>query len=193
MLPEPIPVPAWLHGCWRRAWIQFADGSRNDTDPVFWLQTDSAMADVRPGNASTGYTVADDLATDPDGSHRCVAQWHTYGVGANFQPEVTFPEPGLLHVNPAGDVMMEHAPSGAYMEEWHLVEGSADTPPTRRVLGDGRELFTAGPVMILTPCPATAVPLECQFIVAIRHDDGEHRVVTSTLPCPKGSILDLPA
>lgn len=193
MLPEPIPVPAWLHGCWRRAWIQFADGSRNDTDPVFWLQTDSAMADVRPGNASTGYTVADDLATDPDGSHRCVAQWHTYGVGANFQPEVTFPEPGLLHVNPAGEVMIERAPSGAYMEEWHLVEGSAATPPTRRVLGDGRELFTAGPVMILTPCPATAVPLECQFIVAIRHDDGEHRVVTSTLPCPEGSILDLPA
>ncbi len=192
MLPEPTPVPAWLRGCWRRARIQFADGTRNDTDPVYWLQTASAMADVRPGNASTGYTVADDVHTLTDGSHRATAQWYTYGVGANFQPEVTFPEPGILHVNPTGNVMMEHAPSGAYVEEWHLVPGSAGSAPTRRVLSDGRELFMAGPVAILAPCPATAIPLECQFIVAIRHDDGTHRVVASTLPCSEGSILDLP-
>lgn len=189
-LPRPTPVPTWLRGCWRRAWIQFADGSRNDTDPVFWLQTDSAMADVRPGNASTGYTVVTDVHTEPDGSHHGVAQWYTYGVGANFQPEVTFPEPGRLLVNAAGTVMMEHAPSGAYVEEWHLVPGSADEPPSRIVLSDGRECYVAGPVAVLAPCPATAVPLECQFVVAVRDGDGVYRSVASTLPLPEGTPLD---
>jgi len=40
-------VPDIMLGCWRRAWIEFADGSRDDTGVVLWLQTESAMVDVR--------------------------------------------------------------------------------------------------------------------------------------------------
>ena len=40
-------VPELMFGCWRRAWIEFADGSRDDTTNVVWLQTESSMADVR--------------------------------------------------------------------------------------------------------------------------------------------------
>src|SRR6185295_18411891 len=34
-------VPDLMLGCWRRAWIEFADGRRDDTTVVVWLQTDS--------------------------------------------------------------------------------------------------------------------------------------------------------
>lgn len=43
---SPI-VPLELVGCWRRAWIEFADGSRDDTSTVIWLQLDRDMADLR--------------------------------------------------------------------------------------------------------------------------------------------------
>ncbi len=36
------------------------------------------------------------------------------------------PGPGLLEWNEDGSVMIERAPSGAYVEEWHRVPGSAD-------------------------------------------------------------------
>jgi hypothetical protein len=47
---------SWLMtGCWVRAWIEFADGSRDDTSVVAWLQLPSLMADVRlPGPTAAG-------------------------------------------------------------------------------------------------------------------------------------------
>ena len=40
-------VPDELIGCWQRAWIEFEDGSRDDTTFVIWLQMKSKMADIR--------------------------------------------------------------------------------------------------------------------------------------------------
>ncbi|MEY2400592.1 MAG: hypothetical protein QOJ08_703, partial [Ilumatobacteraceae bacterium] len=40
-------VPDVMLGCWRRAWIEFADGAVDDTSTVVWLQTESSMVDVR--------------------------------------------------------------------------------------------------------------------------------------------------
>ena len=40
-------VPDELVGCWQRAWIEHADGTRDDTSLVIWLQLPSDMADVR--------------------------------------------------------------------------------------------------------------------------------------------------
>ena len=40
-------VPDELFGCWQRRWIEFADGTRDDTSVVVWLQLPSLMADVR--------------------------------------------------------------------------------------------------------------------------------------------------
>ena len=85
-------VPDLMLGCWRRAWIEFEDGRRDDTSIVVWLQTDSAMVDVRiPADravltgrgslddctiddmytlaavdASSGFTECGPVTTDPD-------------------------------------------------------------------------------------------------------------------------------
>lgn len=233
-------VPRWLRGVWRRAWIRFADGAFDDTESVHWLQCASAMADVRipargrlfdgvaslaecdrslllhlaQANASTGHTTVRDVVDHDDGSHTCVAEWHSYGHGLNFQPVVTFPEPGLLHVLPGGTVMRERAPSGAYEEEWHLVAGTAERQE-RRLLPDGSELFVAGPVAVLArdrtlqpprPEPLGALAgsvdlargtiealLEMEFSVAEQSDDGSYRIIRSTLPWREGSNLDVPS
>ena len=226
MSTSPASVPEWLRGCWRRAWIEFADGTRNDTDHVVWLQTDRTMADVRvigtrpsfagvvsfeqcspeqltalsTSNASTGFTTVTDLVDD-GGTRQCVAQWFTYGHGANFQPECAFPEPGLLEISADGSVMIERAPSGAYTEEWHLVPGSRDVLRHER-LGAGRERFTAGPVVVdvrdrTVPmeagAPFTAATLDCEFSVALLDTDGTHRIVASTIPWREGASLDVTA
>ena len=224
MSTSPAVVPEWLRGCWRRAWIEFADGTRNDTDHVVWLQTERTMADVRvsgarpafigvasfeqcspeqlaalaTSNASTGYTAAAEVIDDGE-RRECIAQWFTYGHGANFQPECTFPEPGLLEVSADGTVMIERAPSGAYTEEWHLVPGSRDLLRHER-LGMGRERFTAGPVVVevrdrAVPMasgePFTATSLDCEFSVAMRDPAGTYRIVVSTLPWREGASLDV--
>lgn len=214
----------WLRGCWERSWIQFADGTRNDTDRVVWLQTGSAMADVRiPGDrpsfdgvsgfeacteaqlaalassiASTGHTVTTDECDLADGSRSCVAEWFSYGSGANFQPECTFPEPGSLNVDPTGRVMIERAPSGAYVEEWHLVPASPDLL-RHDLLPDGRQLFVAGPVAVLLRDRVVAMQpgdeftferLDCEFSVARLGTDGQYRITASTLPWREGVPLD---
>lgn len=238
-MPPDVPaVPDWLLGCWQRAWIRTADGRVDRGEHVFWLQTPDSMADVRisgarppfdgitslrecspdqlaalaSANASTGYTSTEHVADHPDGSHSCTAQWHTYGHGANFQPVVTYPEPGLLHVDASGTVMTERAPSGAYTEEWHLVPGSRDVLRRHR-LHDGRDLFVAGPVHIVVrdrsvdPPRAAALPeliasdgleraavealLDTEYSVAFREADGRTVVRHSTLPWLEGTTLDV--
>ena len=184
MQPDRSSVPDWLRGCWRRDWIEFADGTRNDSDAVFWLQTDSAMADVRivgsrpsftgidslsacspellaaltTANASTGFTTAVDLNDCGDGTHICAAEWFTYGHGVNFQPVCSFPEPGLLSVDRTATVMIERAPSGQYVEQWSLVAGSRDEGQRSGELGDGRLLFVAGPVAVVVRDRRIEVP-----------------------------------
>jgi hypothetical protein len=168
---------SWLMtGCWVRAWIEFADGTRDDTSVVAWLQLPSLMADVRlPGptaagvdpsrrslaectlaelrsiadsESSSGYTTCTTVEVGDDGVRRATAEWHTRGHGTAFQPVSAFPEPGLLEWNDAGTVMIERAPSGAYVEEWRLVPGSRADQAHRR-LDDRTELFVAGPVAVL--------------------------------------------
>lgn len=217
-----------------------ADGSVDDQSAVFWLQTDTAMADVRidaarpsftgvgsldqcsteqlaalaTANASTGHTTVEQVVDHADGSHTCAAQWHTYGHGANFQPVVTYPEPGLLHVDPTGMVMTERAPSGAYVEEWHLVPGSRERLH-REVLADGREWFVAGPVHVVVRDRTIAPPradsltnliasgdlprstvealLDTEYSVAFLGSDGRTVVRHSTLPWLEGTTLDVTA
>ncbi len=147
-------VPDLMLGCWKRAWIEFADGTRDDTTTVVWLQTESLMADVRIGaghdglrhraglhdcsvdqlrvlasaDASSGFTECGSVDVDADGVRTATASWHTRGHGINFQPVSAFPEPGLMSWNDDATVMIERAPSGAYVEEWRLVPGSPRAP-----------------------------------------------------------------
>lgn len=169
-------VPWLATGCWVRAWIEFADGTRDDTSVVAWLQLPSLMADVRlPGptaagvdparrsladctpaelrsiadsESSSGYTTCTAVEVGGDGVRRATAEWHTRGYGTAFQPVSAFPEPGLLEWNHDGTVMIERAPSGAYVEEWRLVPGSRSGQAHRR-LDTRTDLFVAGPVAVL--------------------------------------------
>ena len=230
------PVPDLLFGCWKRAWIKFADGTVDDTTIVVWLQTESQMVDVRihadPLNigrrsglhdctidelhalalndASSGFTECGPPVVGADGLRGATASWHTREHGVNFQPVSAFPEPGHMTWNADGTVMMEYAPSGAYIEEWRLVPGSRD--PLTVSQHDGFTLYRAGGVAVLVRDRAIAVPrvarlaelvdeywedrilieqlLDCEFSVA-ELSDGEWRITASTLPWRQGDVLDV--
>jgi hypothetical protein len=165
-------VPDIMLGCWRRAWIEFGDGRRDATGVVLWLQTESAMADVRVSadrgdftgcaslqecsidqlraiagsDGSSGWTECTAVVEDADGTRTATAEWHTRGHGINFQPVSAYPEPGLMTWNSDATVMHERAPSGAYVEEWRLV------PDSRRPLSFATSgavnVYRAGPTAV---------------------------------------------
>ena len=165
-------VPDELLGCWQRQWIEFADGDRDDTSFVVWLQLPSLMADVRLSAAAlalAGRTVLSmsDLLVlaESDSSSgatvctsvvegRAVAEWSS-GVG--FQPVSAFPEPGLLEWTADGTVMIERAPSGTYVEEWHLLPESRG-PLSHSKLADGSQFYQAGSVGVLVRARRGPVP-----------------------------------
>jgi hypothetical protein len=225
-----------MFGCWKRAWIQFADGSIDNTTCVLWLQTPSLMVDVRiaaerpdfadreglgqctldelgalaRADASSGFTEAAPVSVDADGMRTTTARWHTRGHGVNFQPVSAFPEPGLMSWNDDGTVMLERAPSGAYVERWELVPGSRE-PLSVTTCAD-HVLYRAGNIVVVvrdrpTPIPRAArLPelleeyaddramvealLDCEFSVAERSDD-DWVITTSTLPWKQGQVLDV--
>jgi hypothetical protein len=229
-------VPDLMLGCWKRSWIEFSDGTRDDTTTVVWLQTESLMVDVRipadravlsdraalpdcsidelraiaSSDASSGFTECDAPVVDAGGLRSATAVWHTRGHGVNFQPVSAFPEPGLMTWNDDATVMMERAPSGAYVEEWRLVPGSRDPLTVTHVAGV--TTYRAGPVAVFVRDRSVPIPrparlnelldeyaaersmmealLDCEFSVAERR--GKHWTVTaSTLPWREGQVLDV--
>ncbi|MGZ4674088.1 MAG: hypothetical protein ACXVH5_04700 [Ilumatobacteraceae bacterium] len=229
-------VPELMYGCWRRAWIEFSDGSIDASSRVVWLQTPSLMVDVRiaadrphlagrtglgdctlaelraiaGSDASSGYTECTPVAVDADGLRTATACWHTRGHGVNFQPVSAFPEPGLMSWSDDGTVMTERAPSGAYVEQWHLVPGSR-APLTVIDAGDHR-LYRAGDIAVLVRDRSIPVPrqarllelldsyehdrpmieglLDCEFSVA-EHNGSAWAITASTLPWREGDVLDV--
>lgn len=225
-----------MQGCWTRAWIQFSDGSIDDSSRVVWLQTPSSMVDVRipadrpdlskrgglhecspdelralsSSDASSGYTECGPVSVGDDGTRTATACWHTRGHGVNFQPVSAFPEPGLMSWNDDGTVMVERAPSGAYVERWELVPGSREAL-TVACLGD-HVLYRAGDVAVFVrdrvvpiPRPARLLDLlddyehdrpmveallDCEFSVA-RRDGCDWSITASTLPWREGEVLDV--
>ena len=112
-------VPDELLGCWQRRWIEFADGNRDDTSFVVWLQLPSLMADVRlsgpalglagrrsiaelsndellllaDSDSSSGATTCTPVLVGANGVSHATAEWA--GI-VSFQPISAYPEPGLL-------------------------------------------------------------------------------------------------
>lgn len=229
-------VPDAMLGCWRRVWIEFADGSRDDTAKVVWLQTESLMADVRiagdrqdlsgrsglhecsieelqmiaSADASSGFTECGPIDVGADGLRSATASWHTRGHGVNFQPVSAFPEPGLMSWNEDATVMLERAPSGAYVEEWRLVPGTRDALSVTSV--DDETTYRAGPVAVFVRDRSIPIPrparlhelldeyaaerqmiealLDCEFSVA-ELNGNEWIVTASTLPWREGKVLDV--
>jgi hypothetical protein len=231
-------VPDLMLGCWKRAWIEFADGTRDDTTTVVWLQTESLMADVRiaadrgdlrrraglsdctidelrviaAADASSGFTECGPIEVGADGIRAATAEWHTRGHGVAFQPVSAFPAPGLMSWNDDATVMMEHAPSGAYVEEWRLVPGSREHLSVANV--DDETIYRAGPIAVFVRDRRVAIPrparllellddcngdrpmmealLDCEFSIA-ELDSDKWVVTASTLPWREGAALDVDA
>jgi hypothetical protein len=229
-------VPDVMTGCWRRSWIEFADGTIDDTSTVVWLQTQSRMADVRiaadrpelsartglhdctvdellaisRSDSSSGYTECSPLVVGVDGLRSATASWHTRGHGVNFQPVSAFPEPGQMTWDAGGTIMVERAPSGAYVEEWRLVPGSRSLLCVTQI--GACAIYRAGDIAVFVRDRAIDIPrparlpelmdeyaqdrammealLDCEFSVAER--TGAVWVITaSTLPWREGMVLDV--
>lgn len=230
-------VPDLLRGCWQRSWIRYADGAVDDTSTVVWLQHESAMADVRipeshsalqhrgslagctleelrllaNSESSTGATVCTPIEIGVDGVRRATAAWPRLAGGVEFQPVSGFPEPGLLEWNDDGTVMLERAPSGAYVEQWRRIPDS-QSPVQQRLHHDGSRLYVAGVVAVFVrdrPRPIAAderldvliaaaghdrstieALVDCEFSLANRR--GSAYVITaSTHPWRVGDVLDV--
>jgi hypothetical protein len=200
-------VPDLMMGCWRRAWIEFADGTIDDTTTVVWLQTDSLMVDVRiPANrhnvatraslnectiddmhalaasdASSGFTKCGPVSTDRDGVRSATASWHTRGHGVNYQPVSAFPEPGLMTWSADGAVMFERAPSGAYTEEWRLVSGSRDLLSVTSVNND--TFYRAGDIAVLVRDRAILIPRQARLPDLVDEYAADRATLEALLDC----------
>lgn len=194
-------------GCWRRAWIEFADGSIDNTGTVLWLQTESLMVDVRiPANrpnlkdrgglsectiddmrtlaasdACTGFTECGPVSAGSDGIRAATASWHTRGHGVSFQPVSAFPEPGLMTWSDDGTVMCERAPSGAYTEEWRLVPGSRD-PLMVTSAGDDTT-YRAGDIAVLVRDRVVPIPRLARLPELLDECSGDRAALEALLDC----------
>lgn len=188
-LPPSGAAPAWTLGCFRRRSISFFNGDCDESTLVYWLQSrgltgDLRLAADRPRPES--FEVLQDLSraellrlAEVEGGvspsrfepapGAGVAQegtMHWPGWTA-FQLHAKWPEPGELRR--VGDCMIEHAPSGAYVEDWRL-QPSGDGPlvglrllderdaETGRVLHRGGGLLIAGDHALLVRGRAEALP-----------------------------------
>jgi hypothetical protein len=133
-LPPAVSVPAWTLGCFRRRSITFFTGACDAATTVFWLQSPGLTADLRlPAQrpklaagtlASLGDAAPDLLQaladcegglarTGWDGQAMSWSDWTAFALHDKW------PEPGRLAR--VGDCLIEHAPSGAYVEDWRLL------------------------------------------------------------------------
>lgn len=196
-------VPDLLLGAWRRASIVNDDGSSDTESIVLWLQLESAMVDVRipvdmeeasDCEASTGRTTCTPVETGGDGIRRATAEWHTRGSDdIAIHPVSAFPEPGLLEWNQDGSVMIERAPSGAYVEEWHRVPGSTDRI-VEHWTDFRRRLYATGDLAVLVTDDRgdDRSPFEVEFAICEPADDRSRwRIVASTLPGRIGEDIDV--
>jgi hypothetical protein len=196
-----------MMGCWRRAWIELSDGTRDETTSVVWLQTDSSMVDVRvdsarrglsdrgsfrecsdddlhaiaASDASSGFTDCGSVVVGTDGLRRATATWHTRGHGVNFQPVSAFPEPGEMTWNADGTVMIERAPSGAYCEEWRLVPGSRDLLAVS-LLRDGL-VYRAGDIAVLVRDRRAPIPRQARLPELLREYREDRPMMEALLDC----------
>jgi len=110
-------APAWTLGCFKRRSITFFSGITDDSTQVYWLQTRGLTADLR---LPAGRRLAGDAAAIEGGLAR--ARWDgqrmTWFDWTSFQLHDRWPEPGVLRR--VGDCLIEHAPSGAYVEDWRF-------------------------------------------------------------------------
>jgi hypothetical protein len=136
-------VPDWVLGCFRRRSITFFSGETEHRTLVLWLQARGLTADLRLAADRPKLASFDDLLTlSPEelvrmaeveggiaasefdaresGAAGPLAGVMRWGNWEAFQLHAKWPEPGELRR--VGDCLIEFAPSGAYVEDWRLLE-----------------------------------------------------------------------
>lgn len=138
--PPSGSVPPWTLGCFRRRSITFFNGDTDDETLVIWLQARGLTGDlrlavdrpkpktrealrelslgelIRAAEVEGGVTPTRfESALGQGGSLSGTMQWPDW---TGFQVHDKWPEPGNLRR--VGDCLIEHAPSGAYVEDWRL-------------------------------------------------------------------------
>lgn len=133
---NPLAVPEWTLGCWKRRCITYANGREDTETTVVWIQSHGLTGDLRiprwrpsaEGRADFADFAPDELSllasveggvadTGWAGDRMAWANWSA------FQPYDKWPEPGVLQR--VGNSLIEWAPSGIYVEDWRLQPGSS--------------------------------------------------------------------
>lgn len=230
-------VPEQLIGCWKRHSIALQDGTVDLTTRVIWLQTASGVADMRISaerpdlHHRTGLADCsrDELLAlaeqdcfcmttlfDPTTKPYPTALWPLSLDLFRFQPVVSFPEPGWLEWRDNGSVMIEYAPSGAYEEDWrllemkpafaiHLMKTANDVTECLYVTGNHAVRARSRKHPIAQKLPLVEVArglgddlktiremLDCEFSYAQRHAaPDEYIIELSTFPWLEGQRLNL--
>lgn len=187
--PSSAAVPAWTLGCFRRRSISFFNGDTDETTLVLWLQSRgltgdlrlaadrpklasraelsqlplselARLAEVEGGISTTRFEPGNATGVELSGT----MHWPSWTA---FQLHAKWPEPGSLRR--VGDCLIEHAPSGAYVEDWRL-QPAGDGPLVGLTLLDERDsksgrvthrgggLVVAGEHAILVRGRAEALP-----------------------------------
>jgi hypothetical protein len=159
--PTSAAVPSWTLGCFRRRSISFFNGDSDDSTLVLWLQSrgltgDLRLAADRPRPKSRealaelslaeltrlayveGGVAATRFEATPSAGPELTGTMHWPDWTA-FQLHAKWPEPGVLRR--VGECLIEHAPSGAYVEDWRL-QPSGEGPFVGLTLLEERESDT---------------------------------------------------
>ena len=121
-LPEHS-VPNWMLGAFRRRSISFSDGLTDIDTRVYWLQSRNLTIDLRLPAHFKPSSHPD--ASDPLNFEGWYAEtrWSeellSWENGTSYQLNNRWPEPAQL--KRIGNCMIEFAPSGAYVEDWRLL------------------------------------------------------------------------
>ena len=114
-------VPEWMCGAFRRRSISFASGLTDTDTRVFWIQSGALTIDLR-------LPLEYEQKAEPE-NKADYEGWYAHSVwrnklldwqgGVSSLSENRWPEPAELRR--VGNCMMEFAPSGAYVEDWRLM------------------------------------------------------------------------
>lgn len=131
-------VPDWMLGAFRRRSISFSDGTTDLDSRVFWLQSRGLTIDLRLPTLTDqqALSAADFSAPVTLQSLAQLEGWYahslwqgeqlSWGKGANYQFHNCWPESAELRR--VGNCMVEFAPSGAYVEDWRLMNATGSGP-----------------------------------------------------------------
>jgi hypothetical protein len=146
---NPLAVPEWTLGCWRRRCITFANGEEDTTTQVIWVQSHDLTGDIRAPKVRPPLIGKAHLGDCTDAELACLARaegfvaqtsWRdglmSWDAFAAFQPYDRWPEPGRLER--VGACLIEWAPSGVYVEDWRLQPGSSGLSVGLRLVSETR-------------------------------------------------------